>query len=278
MVRILGIRHHGPGSARSVRAALESLRPDIVLVEGPPDANDLIGMAGLAGMVPPVALLLYLPDQLQQAVYYPFAEFSPEWQALQYSIRANIPVRFMDLPQAHQLLMVNEPSSDLETAEEQPELPGFDPFAQIAEAAGYSDGERWWEHFVEQRRDSREVFAGILELMSALRSEADQHVPAQSERDRAREASMRTLIRAAQEEGYDNLAVICGAWHAPALVHLDTVEADTKQLADYTRRSGTKPVECTWVPWTYDRLSRRSGLAELNPNLVPSTWADQTRS
>ena len=34
---IFGIRHHGPGSARSLRAALEQLRPDAILVEGPPD-------------------------------------------------------------------------------------------------------------------------------------------------------------------------------------------------------------------------------------------------
>ena len=33
---VLGIRHHGPGSARSVAAELERLDPDIVLIEGPP--------------------------------------------------------------------------------------------------------------------------------------------------------------------------------------------------------------------------------------------------
>ena len=39
---IFGVRHHGPGCARSLQAALEQLKPDIVLVEGPPDAQDAL--------------------------------------------------------------------------------------------------------------------------------------------------------------------------------------------------------------------------------------------
>lgn len=32
---LLGVRHHGPGSARAVRTALEAARPRAVLIEGP---------------------------------------------------------------------------------------------------------------------------------------------------------------------------------------------------------------------------------------------------
>jgi len=81
MITLLGIRHHGPGSARSVHQALESLHPDCLLVEGPPDADLLIPLVCQTDMLPPVALLLYASDDPQKAVYYPFAEFSPEWQA-----------------------------------------------------------------------------------------------------------------------------------------------------------------------------------------------------
>ena len=41
---ILGIRHHGPGSAKNVKAFLEDLQPDIVLVEGPPEADGILEM------------------------------------------------------------------------------------------------------------------------------------------------------------------------------------------------------------------------------------------
>src|SRR5262249_44722733 len=59
---IFGIRHHGPGSARSLRRALETLRPDIILVEGPPDAADVLPLLAHPDMRPPIALLLYPAD------------------------------------------------------------------------------------------------------------------------------------------------------------------------------------------------------------------------
>ena len=79
---VLGIRHHGPGSARSVLAELERLRPDAVLIEGPSDASALIPLAADPAMKPPVALLVYAPDQPRVATFYPLAEFSPEWVAM----------------------------------------------------------------------------------------------------------------------------------------------------------------------------------------------------
>src|SRR5262249_40556343 len=106
LIRVLGIRHHGPGSARSVVAALDELAPDIVLVEGPPDADDLIAYVGLVGdegLVPPVAILIYQPEAPARAVYYPFARFSPEWQALTWARAHGMAARFMDLPQAHRM-------------------------------------------------------------------------------------------------------------------------------------------------------------------------------
>jgi hypothetical protein len=97
-VHLFGVRHHGPGCARSLRAALERLAPDIVLVEGPPDAHDALPLMREATMRPPVALLIYAPDAPGQAVYYPFARFSPEWQALDYALGVGVPARFIDLP------------------------------------------------------------------------------------------------------------------------------------------------------------------------------------
>ena len=46
---LYGIRHHGPGSARSVRAALAEQRPDVVLIEGPPEAEAVVNGLRWAG-------------------------------------------------------------------------------------------------------------------------------------------------------------------------------------------------------------------------------------
>src|SRR5262245_20369629 len=102
-LRVFGIRHHGPGSARSLRAALADFRPDAVLVEGPSDATGLLELAADPDMRPPVALLAYAKAEPARSIFWPLASFSPEWQALQWALAARVPVRLVDLPAAHLL-------------------------------------------------------------------------------------------------------------------------------------------------------------------------------
>ena len=45
-VRLLGMRHHGPGSARSVLRALDVLQPTVVLVELPADCQAALHWVG----------------------------------------------------------------------------------------------------------------------------------------------------------------------------------------------------------------------------------------
>jgi hypothetical protein len=79
-VALYGVRHHGPGSARSVRAALIQQRPDVVLIEGPPEADGLVALAADAQMRPPVALLAYVPSEpkIPASSAYPIACHSGE--------------------------------------------------------------------------------------------------------------------------------------------------------------------------------------------------------
>lgn len=267
MIHIFGIRHHGPGSARSLCQALAQIQPDIVLVEGPPDADAVLPLLVHPQMRPPVALLIYVPDHPQQAVYYPFAVFSPEWQAIRYGLTQQIPVRFMDLPQTHRFAieMGDQELEDREEASEegrdrQSPTPNFhhDPLSLLAQAAGYSDGERWWEHLVEQRQDSTELFAAILEAMTVLRSHLEtqpQTATPQPQLEAYREAYMRKTIREAEKQGFQRIVVVCGAWHAPALATLPPAKADTALLKGLPKLK----VEATWVPWTYGRLTMSSG-------------------
>jgi hypothetical protein len=292
-IHIFGIRHHGPGSARSLCRALTQLQPDIVLVEGPTDAEAVLPLLIDPQMRPPVALLVYSPANPQQAAYYPFAVFSPEWQAIHYGLTQQIPVRFMDLPQAHRLVMgmedkeqglVNEeqPLGDGEKEETellpQPPIPNSydDPLSLLAQAAGYSDGERWWEHLVEQRQDSTELFAAILEAMTVLRSEVGQVVSRFDWLEPYREAYMRKTIREAKKQGFQRIAVVCGAWHAPALATMPPTKEDIALLKGLPKLK----VEATWVPWTYGRLTISSGYGAgiKSPGWYQHLWEQGKRS
>lgn len=214
-IHLLGIRHHGPGSCRNVLEYLQELQPDLILLEGPAEAETLLPCVLNEQMEPPVALLAYQPDQPQNAVFYPFAEFSPEWQTIVYALRNEVPLRFFDLPLVHSMAQNQEPHN---TTEEQQEeiIPTVyrDPFDYLAEAAGYTDGESWWETTIEHRKDSADVFQAVKEAVTALREELPEHT---SPRDQLREAWMRKMIRTAQKENFERIAVVCGAWHVPAL-------------------------------------------------------------
>ncbi len=250
-VRVLGIRHHGPGSAKSVVRALKEMQPDAILVEGPSDANDILPVIAHPELQPPVALLVYVPDEPKRSVFYPFAVFSPEYQAIRYGITNNITVNFMDLPACHQLAQKEENITDSEPGSPLP-VTKQDPMAYLAEAAGYSDSERWWEHMVEHRRDSTDLFSAILEAMSELRSSLPVEMnPLEAQR----EAWMRQCIRSAQSQGHKRIAVVCGAWHAPALAELPSANKDAEILKGLPKVK----TQATLVPWTYRRLSYFSG-------------------
>ncbi|HZR42263.1 MAG TPA: DUF5682 family protein [Ktedonobacteraceae bacterium] len=297
-IHVFGIRHHGPGCARSLRAALEKLQPDIVLVEGPPDAQEILPLLPQRDMQPPVAILIYAQDDTRRAVYYPFARFSPEWQALRYAFRHDIPARFIDLPQAISLAKrpddvpqpnENQPADDsnhttsagganaVVSSTEAPanapqqEEPQDDPLALLAQAAGYTDHELWWERQIEQRLNITNLFEGILEAMTAMRA----GLPPKNEEEAQREAHMRQEIHAAQKEGFQRIAVVCGAWHAPMLVDPRPAKADAALLSGLKRIK----VAATWIPWTNSRLSYRTGYGAgvTSPGWYEHLWAARNR-
>ncbi len=278
-VHVLGIRHHGPGSARSLVDALATIDPTIVLIEGPPEANDLIPLVGSPGMVPPVAILVYRPDQPVEAVYYPFAEFSPEWRAIRHALDHAIPARFIDLPVAHHFATEENDAKAPELFPE-PTTPSrpTDPLGLLAQAAGFDDGERWWDFVVESRRhgsgtandDGVGMFRAILGAMTEVRgSEPEVDDP----RELRREAHMRQAIRAAQKEGYTRIAVVCGAWHAPVLTPAGW--PPSRLDAAYLKGLPKVKVAATWVPWTYGRLAWDSGYGAgiVAPGWYHHLWA-----
>ena len=303
-IRIFGIRHHGPGCARSLVRAFEEWQPDALLIEGPPEGESVLPLAVDEAMVPPVALLVYSEDEVQRAAFYPFASFSPEWQALRYALTHDLPVHFMDLPvgvrfalekqeeERARLAAEENPSVDSpEVAEQEPAeeagpqkeeptaVPSGDAEAAVAEdascpesgedadfdvadpldwlgrAAGYESGESWWNHMVEERLDGLDLFEAIKEAMSTVRKEREERFGAPAGMEALREAHMRSCLRKARKEDRQRIAVVCGAWHVPALEAKVAAKDDNALLKGLPKMK----VSATWAPWTYAALSVRSG-------------------
>ncbi|MFF6890758.1 DUF5682 family protein [Streptomyces microflavus] len=277
---LLGVRHHGPGSARAVLAALDAARPAAVLIEGPPEGDALLPLAADPQMRPPVALLAHAVDDPGRAAFWPLAEFSPEWVAIRWALAHDVPVRFIDLPATHSLALkeprreapaeesapapVSADDGDRDTDRDTDEVsPVVDPIRVLAETAGYDDPERWWEDVVEHRSpdgsattgaaaDALAPFTALAEAMTVLR---EAYGDGGQPRDAVREAYMRIQLRAARKEFGDGVAVVCGAWHVPALAARTTLAADRALLKGLPKVR----TEMTWVPWTHRRLARYSG-------------------
>lgn len=299
-VRVLGIRHHGPGSARALATVLEDYRPDCVLIEGPADADGLIEWAG-RGLEPPVALLAWDNTDPSQASFWPMAVFSPEWQALSWAVTHGAQAHFMDLPAAAVLaarkaererarseadaeagtegeVETEEPLDDTSGSEDPSDSGGSegtdspadsgsegadvaardtaqpvrtDPIAELARLAGYEDPEAWWEDVVELRMEG-DPFDALTEAIGLLREAS----PETDEATLRREAHMRKVLRAAKRAGHERIAVVCGAWHAPALAG-----RPPKVAQDNARLKGMAKARTslTWVPWTHQRLAGGSG-------------------
>ena len=353
-VTLLGIRHHGPGSCRHVVQYLNELKPDLILLEAPSDVAPMLDFVPtltqaqesplppalsqkaedkpevkegepkpqpLPDMLrPPVALMAYQSDQPKNSAFYPFAEFSPEWQTMLYGKEHRVEVRPFDLPLSYTLAMRaaqmaqeaeaaaaltaqlaqeteqaateqvaeqgQEPAveqkqgpaaealtseSELQDeaqgaeptdaeAQDSPEHLVADPFDYLAELEGMADGEQWWESRIEQRLESKDIFAAVELAVTALRENLPEH---SSKRDLLREAWMRKELRAALKEvgAEGKIAVVCGAWHVPALAQLASfkVKDDNALIKELPKPLNKNKVGITWIPWTYSRLSYYSG-------------------
>src|SRR3954470_14442066 len=241
-VHLFGIRHHGPGSARRLMEALDALQPVAVLIEGPADATALLPLLADPDMVAPVALLAYAEDDPANASFYPFADYSPEYQAVRWAVRQGAALRFIDLPAADWLGGAGAGVEDEAAAGADQDPISRDPIGVLATAAGYDDGESWWSDVIEENPAPGPVFAAVADAMAALRAETG----ALSTREAAREAHMRLEIAKAEKEIDGRIAVVCGAWHVPALRERRSATADRALLKG---RPKTR-IKATWAPWT----------------------------
>jgi uncharacterized protein DUF5682 len=260
-VFLFGIRHHGPGSARRLVEALDELRPAAVLIEGPADLSHLLPMLADPDMATPVALLAYAEKDPGNASFFPFTDYSPEYQAARWALRHGIMPRFIDLP-ASDRLSPADGASENETAGGagdgsashepiDPDPISRDPIGALAAAAGYDDGESWWSDVIEENPASGPVFAAVADAMTALRAESGTLPP----REAAREAHMRIELAESAKECDGAIAVVCGAWHVPALAERGNLTADRELLKGRPKAK----IKATWAPWTAPRLARASG-------------------
>ena len=300
-VTLLGIRHHGPGSARAVAAALAELKPDVILIEGPPEADALIPLAAHPAMRPPVALLVYADADPSRAGFWPFAEFSPEWVAIRHGVADGIPVRFIDLPSGHRFAGGDEVA----------DVPEDDESRGGGDGEGQRDLEG--EHALEtiQRTDPIAALASRRRLRrpralvgGRRRAARRRHLlgPGLLRRDRRRDdrgarpgavrrtsSARRTCASASARRSrpaVERIAVVCGAFHVPALAAhrpgrpgRQAPQGAAEEGEDHARPGSRGPTAgCPSAPATAPASSRRAGTTTCSPRRTRSSSAGSSAS
>src|SRR5215510_14834103 len=156
-VNVFGVRHLSPGGAWHLRRYLDRVRPDVVLIEGLSDANELIPQVTRKGTKPPIALLAYTDSLPVRTLIYPLARYSPEFQAMCWAHEHDAGVEFIDLPSDVFLALqdieqelrdksrTQAPDTEPDQAPAPPAPVPASLYEQCALRAGEPDYETYWE-------------------------------------------------------------------------------------------------------------------------------------
>ena len=268
-----GVRHLSPAGGWHLRQLLQQRRPRLVLVEGPSDATSLLPDLTRPQTKPPVALLAYTQKAPVRTVLFPFAEYSPEYQAALWCAQNGAECRFIDLPTStflalaqlrEQQLLARLQQGDAEpprSAEDR-----HDVYAALNELCGEDDHETFWERTLEHTVAPDAYRQGAGEFGAQLRSLTegkDEDWPETV----LREAYMRRRIADALAEGYapEEVVVVTGAYHVEGL--RSGAPITDKEL----RQLPALPASLTLMPYSYYRLSSRSGYGA--GNKAPAYYA-----
>ena len=210
---VFGIRHLSPAGAYYVRQFLDQASPRLVLIEGPSDFTKLLEDLGDEQVQPPVAVMAYTKELPIRTLLYPFAEYSPEYQALLWAREHGCPCRFCDLP--------SDVFLGIRAAEEAGGKPTeeFDVYRALDECSLDKDHETFWERTMEQAEDFSAYEKGAKEFGRSLRL-LESAGRGGYEENLVREAYMRRQIRDAVKEGLapEDIAVVTGAYHVEGIL------------------------------------------------------------
>lgn len=255
-----GIRHLSPAGAYYLRGFLDERKPRLVLVEGPSDFGDMLSDIVRGETKPPIAVLAYTKEAPVRTVLYPFAEYSPEYQAIQWCHKHQVECRFMDLPSETFLAI---PESGMQETEG--EEGRMNVYEQLDRKSGGEGHDTFWERVMEQAGSMEAYHLGANSFGANIRSFTEG-----TENDWAetalREAYMRRQIRKAVDSGVEpqDIVVVTGSYHVEGLKNWRDADED---LSDMPKVGANH----TLMPYSYYRLSTRAGYGA--GNKAPAYYA-----
>jgi len=260
-IHYFGVRHLSPSAAYHLIEFLEKHKPKCILIEGPSDATPLMAQIAQKNVKPPIAMLGYTTELPIETVLYPFASYSPEYQAICWGVKKKVTLRFIDLPSENMLKLRQEQPKNEEESLKAHNFYRYHNqlYKEVAEQSGETDYENYWERNYEHNLQPN-TFAPTL----ALQSEEMRKMVVDKEQEEApfdfsynliREAYMkREIQKALKEFKPEEIVVIVGAYH------LMGVQNELPPMSDDELKKLPKATsQLTLMPYSYLRLSSRTG-------------------
>lgn len=263
---IFGIRHLSPAGAWHLKQFLSEKNPRLVLVEGPCDFDDTLQWFSNPAVMPPIAVLAYTKEAPVRTILYPFAEYSPEYQAILWAHEHGRECRFMDLP-SEVFLALPEHAPGGKAADDGEEE-RMNVYALLDRQAGEDGHETFWERTMEHTDETQAYHKGAQIFGSELRALEEDGGEDRPE-ILVREAFMRRKIQKAVEEGFapEEIVVVTGSYHVAGLLDSQAGPMTDEELASLPRLASSH----TLMPYSYYRLSTRAGYGA--GNKAPAYYA-----
>ena len=286
---LFGIRHLSPAGAWYVREYLDHIRPQLVLIEGPSDFTELMEELGGTKVKPPIAVMAYTQELPIRTILYPFAVYSPEYQAILWAREHGSQCRFCDLP-SDVFLAISQirdarrnqteetnggelgadslEKGETDSCEEEESV--YDSLDRISED---KDNETFWERTIEHAADFEGYQTGSTQFGRSLRElslskltlngkEKSKERLFEDAESLVREAYMRWQIKKAVEEGIppEKIVVVTGAFHVAGLESFEDWKMEPEAVFSEKEWKKLPRLETkkTLMPYSYYRLSRHS--------------------
>lgn len=261
------VRHHSPACALHLRRTIEAYMPDLVLIEGPSDSEQLLPYIADSSSVPPFCIYYSYDDKEGKVdeerekyrAYYPFLAYSPELVAIREAAARKVPVRFIDMPYALRLInkVKGEEAETQYYYNEDKEYEVNLYTSRIAARAGCRTFSEFWESHYElqaEQSDTRSFVRNVFYLGYFMRL-ATPPTERSFREDRQREIYMATEIRNALPH-YKRILVVTGAFHVCGL--MESVASGEKQ----SLVSCNKELVASYLmPYTFREADSKSGYA-----------------
>lgn len=282
------VRHHSPACAYSTLSLIEQIKPDYVLIEGPDSFNGLIAGLLHQDTLPPVAIMAQTEvkaeslngegDAVTRSAYFPFCEYSPEWQALKQGSLHKAQLQFIDLPWSAQVNIDETDEGQSQSLQKERYLAHSLFIAQLAKKSGCRDHDELWEQLFELRTfeqlaDWSAFFKDAFTWCGLARLDYEPEV-LESEGSTQREAHMQGHIQTIKaQQSNAKIVVVTGGFHTLALIEglSERISAKFALTAtaqkQFVKQQKTAENDNAWlIRYSDDKLDALNGYASGMPS------------